>query len=62
MDISIDSVVKHFGTREAAARFFGISRQAVYQWGDGNIPRERALELMVRIPDVFGASAAKAAA
>lgn len=54
MDISAPEVVKHFGSVEKAAEFFQISRQAIYQWGDGPIPRERALELIVRLPNVFG--------
>lgn len=56
MDIRTPEVVKHFGSVEKAAEFFQISRQAIYQWGDGPIPRERAFELMVRLPDVFGRS------
>lgn len=58
MDIRTPEVVKHFGSVEKAAEFFQISRQAIYQWGDGPVPRERALELMVRLPEVFGQRAA----
>lgn len=50
-------VLEHFGSVERVAEFFEITRQAVYQWGDGPIPRERALELMVRIPEKFAAPA-----
>ena len=53
-------VIEHFGTVDKVAEFFNISRQAVYEWGDGPIPRERALELMVRLPDKFGAARAAA--
>lgn len=62
MDILTPAVVEHFGGVEKVAEFFGITRQAVYQWGDGPIPRERALELMVRIPERFGQSSSRAAA
>lgn len=53
MEIAAPLVIEHFGTVDKVAEFFNISRQAVYQWGDGPIPRERALELMVRLPERF---------
>lgn len=62
MDITAAKVKEHFGSADKTAEFFGITRQAVYLWGDGPIPRERALELMVRLPDVFGSAANSAAA
>ena len=46
-------VLKHFGSVAKAAEFFGIEPQAIYQWKDDAIPRERELELMVRIPEKF---------
>lgn len=61
MDILTPAVVEHFGGVEKVAEFFSITRQAVYQWGNGPIPRERALELMVRLPEKFGQQAQAAA-
>lgn len=54
MEITAPAVIEHFGSVEKVAEFFDITRQAVYMWGKGPIPRERALELMVRVPDKFG--------
>ncbi len=51
-------VIKHFGSVAKVAEFFGIYVQAVYQWGK-NVPRERELELMLRLPSEFGAPAAE---
>ena len=45
-------VIKHFGSVEKTARFFGIRASAVYQWGK-KIPNERAYELMLRKPSDF---------
>jgi hypothetical protein len=55
--ISRQAVVDHFGSVAAVAEFFGIYASAVYQWDeDGKgIPRERELELMLRLPEKFGA-------
>ena len=55
--LSRKSVVDHFGSVAATAAFFDIKPSAVYQWDeDGKgIPRERELELMLRLPHVFGA-------
>jgi hypothetical protein len=55
--LSRKRVVAQFGSVSAVAKFFGIARAAVYQWDeDGKgIPRERELELMLRLPHVFGA-------
>jgi hypothetical protein len=51
-------VLEHFGGSVAkAAEFFNIEPQAIYQWKEDSIPRERELELMVRIPEKFGAQA-----
>ena len=60
MEIAANLVIEHFGTVDKVAEFFNISRQAFFQWVDGPIPRERALELMVRLPDKFGAARAAA--
>lgn len=46
-------VLKHFGSVAKAAEFFGIDPQAIYQWKDDSIPRQRELELMVRLPADF---------
>jgi hypothetical protein len=51
-------VIKHFGSVAKVAEFFGIYVQAVYQWGK-HVPRERELELMLRLPSQFGAPAAE---
>jgi hypothetical protein len=53
--LSKERVLKHFGSVSAIAQFFGISDKAVYQWDDGAIPRERELELMLRLPAEFAA-------
>lgn len=57
MKIKTAAVIKHFSTGAEAARFFGISRAAVSQWGDGPIPAQRALELAVAFPQKFGRKA-----
>lgn len=62
MEILTPAVIEHFGSVDKAAEFFDISRQAVYQWGNGPIPRERALELMVRLPKAFAAKCVNKAA
>ncbi len=62
MEIPVSKVIEHFGSVEKVAEFFSITRQAVYQWGDGPIPRERALELMVRLPIEFGPANSRHAA
>ena len=49
-------MVQHFGSVAKAAEFFDIAPQAVYQWPE-KIPRERELELMVRLPAVFASKA-----
>lgn len=51
--IEKSKVIEHFGSVAKVADFFDIEPQAVYQWAE-SIPRERQLELMVRLPDVFG--------
>jgi hypothetical protein len=51
--ISKSQVLEHFKSVAAAADFFDIEPQAIYQWKDEAIPRERALELMVRLPEKF---------
>jgi hypothetical protein len=50
--ITKSSVVDHFGSVAKAAEFFDITAQAVHQWPE-KIPRERELELMVRLPETF---------
>lgn len=50
--IKKSTVIKHFGSVAAAAEFFSCHVSAIYQWGT-NIPRERELELMVRLPEQF---------
>lgn len=52
--ISKKRVLDHFGSASEVARFFGITDKAIYQWDDKAIPRERELELMLRIPETFG--------
>jgi hypothetical protein len=52
--VSKKRVLKHFGSVGAVAQFFGITDKAVYQWPDAAIPRERELELMLRLPADFG--------
>jgi hypothetical protein len=52
--ISKARVIEHFGSVAEVAKFFDIEVQAVYQWKDEAIPRERELELMVRLPADFG--------
>jgi hypothetical protein len=46
-------VLDHFGSPQGVARFFQIKDKAVYQWGR-TIPIQRELELMLKLPDVFG--------
>lgn len=50
-------VLKHFGSVAKVAEFFDITEQAVYLWKEQGIPRERELELMLRLPADFGAPA-----
>jgi hypothetical protein len=60
--ISKARVLEHFGSAAAAAEFFEVTDKAIYQWdekGQG-IPRERELELMLRLPHVFGKRASDA--
>lgn len=52
--ITKTKVIEYFGTVAKVAEFFGIAPQAVYQWPDEGIPRERELELLLRLPDEFG--------
>lgn len=56
--IPTSSVIEHFGSVAKVAEFFDIYVQAVYQWGQ-YVPRERELELMLRLPAKFGAPAPK---
>lgn len=49
----MEKVLDHFGSVEKVAEFFGITVQAVYQWSDASIPRERELELLLRLPNAF---------
>ncbi len=45
---------KHYKSDEEIAKLFGISRQAVHKWGDGELPYARLLELQyVKRPDLF---------
>ncbi len=46
-------VIRHFGSVAKVAQFFGIHVQAVYQW-ETYVPRERELELIIGLPQVFG--------
>ena len=57
--ITKSQVLKHFGSAIKAGEFFGITDKAVYQWDDTGIPRERELELMLRLPEKFGAPQAR---
>jgi hypothetical protein len=48
------AVLKHFHSVEAAAAYFDISVQAIYQWPDDEpIPEPRALQLMLDFPRKF---------
>ena len=40
-------VIRHFGGVTAAARALGVTRDAVYKWGD-TVPRLRACEIQLR--------------
>lgn len=51
-------VIEHFGSALKVAEFFDIAVQAVYQWPE-SIPRERELELLLELPEVFGATSAQ---
>jgi DNA-binding transcriptional regulator YdaS (Cro superfamily) len=42
--MTTDEAIKHFGTVQALATALGISRAAVYQWGD-SVPRLRQFEI-----------------
>lgn len=57
MEITRQQVLEHFKTAQAVADFFGISRQAFYDWGDGPIPELRQLQLVQRLPEDFGPGA-----
>lgn len=46
-------VMEHFGSAKKVAEFFDIEVQAVYQWPEKQIPRERELELLLKLPNVF---------
>lgn len=57
MDMSKTAVKKVLGFESDAelARFFGLSRGAVFHWPEGDpIPESRQWELKARRPDVFG--------
>ena len=43
----VKDIVDHFGSIEAVARFFSISRDSVYKWGEF-IPAHRQYELEVK--------------
>lgn len=60
--VSKSRVIEHFGSVAKAAEFFDISVQAVYDWREEAIPRERELELMVRKPADFPPEPAQAVA
>lgn len=54
--ITYSQVIGHFESVKATADFFNIEPSAVYQWKDRKrqaIPRERELELMLRLPEKF---------
>lgn len=55
--ITRQQLLDHFKTAQAVADFFGISRQAFYDWGEGPIPELRQLQAANRLPDVFGPEA-----
>lgn len=51
--LKTQTVLDHFdGSYRKVAEFFDIQVQAVYQWKE-HVPRERELELMLRIPEKF---------
>lgn len=52
MKIATASVIEKLKGASNVARFFNITPQAISQWGK-YVPRERALELMLRCPDEF---------
>ena len=53
------AVIKFFGSVRQTAEFFGVRRQAVYEWlyaeRDRNkpLPKERQYELSLRLPEKF---------
>lgn len=52
MELTKRDVAEALGieTDAALARYFGITRSAVTQWGDDPIPEVRVLQLQVRDP------------
>ncbi len=53
--ISTSRVIRHFGSVNDTANFFGITDKAVYLWKKKtHIPRERELELKLELPQFFG--------
>ena len=44
--MTLDQVVKHFGSQAAAARALGIKQPAVAQWRKG-VPKLRQLQIQV---------------
>lgn len=54
--ITTSQAIEHFGSVAKVAEFFDIRTSAVYQWIEkGRLPRERELELMLRLPEKFAA-------
>ena len=50
-----NELIERIGSVDIAARFFSVSRQAIYDWPEERpIPKGRLWELMARLPEVFG--------
>lgn len=48
-----EEVIAAFDGVPALARFFGIRREAIYQWRDGApIPELRKMQILLRRPEV----------
>jgi hypothetical protein len=54
MELTKREVAKALGVESdaAVARYFGISRSAVTQWGDSPIPEVRVLQLQLNAPEL----------
>jgi len=52
-----EAVLKELGGHQAAAKYLGISSQAISMWDSGKpIPRIHQLTLMVNMPRVYQAA------
>lgn len=55
MHMKTKDVIKHFGCVQAVADALGITREAVYQWGE-EVPKGRAFEIQVLTKSVLKAN------